>query len=238
MAVGRMLNRWLGVSPGVVAVVAAIVFGMPAYGQRTHPSGGGGGGVSHMGGGIPHPPPRISAPAPRPQQLSVPAPRPQQQQPSPSRPQSVEPRAVEPRNQVPVERSAGGVAGQPMGGQPPGGQPPGGQSAGGQSPGAMPQVGGQSPGGQFQPGGQSPGGVTATRVPHPPMNRRWPLPQGASESDRPPPGQCRVWLNGVPGSRQPAPTSCGQAAKMRTPGSTLIFGDDGAPPSGPQGRSP
>jgi hypothetical protein len=232
MAVGRMLNRWLGVFPGVVAVVAASVFGVPAYGQHTHPSGGAGGGVSHMGGGIPHPPPHISAPAPRPQQ------------PSPPRPQS-----VEPRNQAPIEHSAGGAVpgGMSPGGASPGGAPgnrlpTGGQSTGGQPMGGQP-AGGQAAGGQFQsgqsPGGQFPNGVTATRVPHPPISRRWPLPQGASESDRPPPGQCRVWLNGVPGSRQPAPTSCGQASKMRTPGSTLIFGDDGSgPPSGPQGRSP
>lgn len=78
-------------------------------------------------------------------------------------------------------------------------------------------------------GGGTPFGAgAATPVPHPPANRPWQrLPEGASSADRPPPGLCRVWLKGVPAARQPAPTSCGQAAKTRTPGSTLMFGDDG-----------
>jgi hypothetical protein len=84
-------------------------------------------------------------------------------------------------------------------------------------------------------GGGTPFGSGAARaVPHPPANRPWQrLPEGASAADRPPPGLCRVWLKGVPAARQPAPTSCGQAAKTRTPGSTLMFGDDGEAPRAP-----
>jgi hypothetical protein len=184
MVGGTLSNRWLGLSPRVVALVATIVFGMPAYGQHVVHTGGGG----H--GGAPHSLPHISAP----------------RQSQPPQQQTVEPPREIDRGPSPIDR------------------PP---TGGGQS------VGGQSVGGQSSPGGQpglSGGGITTGRVPHPPTNRRWPLPQGATEADRPPPGQCRVWLNGVPGSRQPAPTSCGQAAKMRTPNSSLIFGDDGGRP--------
>jgi hypothetical protein len=189
---GTLSNRWLGFSPRVVAMVATIVFGMPAYGQHVVHSGGSHVSVPHS---LPHMPPQ--------QQIKTPPPQ-----------QTVEPPKEIDRGPSPIDRPSGSqsVGGQPVGGQPVGGNPVGGQS---------------SPGGQP---GLSGGGVTTGRVPHPPTNRRWPLPQGATEADRPPPGQCRVWLNGVPGSRQPAPTSCGQAAKMRTPNSSLIFGDDGGRP--------
>jgi hypothetical protein len=196
MVGGTLSNRWLGLSPGVVALVATIGFGMPAYGQHVvHTSGG------HVS--APHSLPHISA-----QRQSQP---PQQIKTPPPQQQTVEPPREIDRGPSPIDRPPTG-GGQSVGGQPVGGQPVGGQS---------------SPGGQP---GLSGGAVMTGRVPHPPTNRRWPLPQGATEADRPPPGQCRVWLNGVPGSRQPAPTSCGQAAKMRTPNSSLIFGDDGGRP--------
>ena len=205
---GALSNRWLGFSPRVVAMVATIVVGMPAYGQHVvHTSG------SHVS--VPHLPPHMPAARPSP---------PQQQIKTPPAQQTVEPPREIDRGPSPIDRPSGE---QSVGGQAFGGQSVGGQSVGGRS------MGGQPVGGQSSPGGESGlsgGGVTAGRVPHPPTNRRWPLPQGATEADRPPPGQCRVWLNGVPGSRQPAPTSCGQAAKMRTPNSSLIFGDDGGRP--------
>jgi hypothetical protein len=259
-------NRWLGILPTVVAVIAAMVFGVPVYGQHVTVGGGG-----HVSAPAPRPPsmPHASAPrtvqppsnrsfgqpnggqingghalggqvnegqanAARPPNAQV-----NQGQVNVARPPNAQvnqgqvnvahpPNAQGNEGQISNGRSAGGQVNE--------GQVSNGRSAGGQVNGG--QLGVQGQGGGTSGGGQGPGGATAPRpssVPHPPTTRRWPLPQGAAESDRPPPGQCRVWLNGVPGSRQPAPTSCGQAAKMRTPGSTLIFGDDG-PPSGPQAR--
>ncbi|HET7631471.1 MAG TPA: hypothetical protein VFK16_04060 [Gemmatimonadaceae bacterium] len=46
---------------------------------------------------------------------------------------------------------------------------------------------------------------------------------------RPPAGMCRIWLEGVPASRQPAPTDCASALRNRPPRSQVIFGDDFLP---------
>ena len=43
---------------------------------------------------------------------------------------------------------------------------------------------------------------------------------------RPPPGMCRVWIEGVPAGRQPAPTDCETAVRRRPPGSQVIFGSE------------
>jgi hypothetical protein len=43
---------------------------------------------------------------------------------------------------------------------------------------------------------------------------------------RPPPGMCRVWVNGVPPGQQPAPTDCRTAIRNRPPNGRVIFGDD------------
>ena len=43
---------------------------------------------------------------------------------------------------------------------------------------------------------------------------------------RPPKGMCRVWIDGVPASQQPAPTDCPTAVKNRPPKGRVIFGDD------------
>lgn len=43
---------------------------------------------------------------------------------------------------------------------------------------------------------------------------------------KPPPGMCRIWLEGVPGSRQPAPTACATALRDRPANGRVIFGDD------------
>lgn len=89
-----------------------------------------------------------------------------------------------------------------------------------------PQSGVMGPGGGVSTTMTGGGTEHRSSVPQPPA-RAWDrLPQGAGEKDRPPSGQCRVWLKGVPESSQPAPTSCGTARKNMTPGSSLIFGDD------------
>ncbi|MGQ0712781.1 MAG: hypothetical protein ACT4PJ_03495 [Gemmatimonadaceae bacterium] len=61
------------------------------------------------------------------------------------------------------------------------------------------------------------------------------LPAGAQSRDRgpddvpkghrPPPGMCRIWLNGVPPGQQPEPTDCATAVRERPAGARVIFGD-------------
>ena len=43
---------------------------------------------------------------------------------------------------------------------------------------------------------------------------------------QPPPGMCRIWLDGVPPGQQPAPTDCTTAVRNRPPNGRVIFGDD------------
>lgn len=98
---------------------------------------------------------------------------------------------------------------------------------GGGAPGAGP--GGQAvvPGGA--PSGGEPIGSRVNTIPHPPA-RPWEK-ANIPESERPPPGMCRVWLNNVPASSQPAPTSCAKAIQTRPSNGQLIFGEDGRRPS-------
>lgn len=49
--------------------------------------------------------------------------------------------------------------------------------------------------------------------------------QSATEH-RPPPGMCRIWINGVPAERQPAPTDCATAMRRRPSNARVIFGDE------------
>ena len=43
---------------------------------------------------------------------------------------------------------------------------------------------------------------------------------------RPPPGMCRIWLENVQPSQQPAPTDCVSAVRNRPTNARVIFGDD------------
>jgi hypothetical protein len=45
------------------------------------------------------------------------------------------------------------------------------------------------------------------------------------EGHKPPPGMCRIWIDGVPAGRQPAPTDCPTAIKRRPSNGRVIFGD-------------
>jgi hypothetical protein len=45
-------------------------------------------------------------------------------------------------------------------------------------------------------------------------------------AQRPPPGMCRIWLEGVPPGQQPAPTDCATAVRNRPANGRVIFGDD------------
>jgi hypothetical protein len=40
----------------------------------------------------------------------------------------------------------------------------------------------------------------------------------------PPAGMCRLWVRGVPADRQPAPTECAKAVRVRSPNSQIVFG--------------
>jgi hypothetical protein len=46
------------------------------------------------------------------------------------------------------------------------------------------------------------------------------VPQG----HRPPPGMCRIWIDGVPATRQPAPTDCATAIRRRPQNARVVFG--------------
>jgi hypothetical protein len=45
-------------------------------------------------------------------------------------------------------------------------------------------------------------------------------------NSRPPAGMCRIWLENVPVSQQPAPTDCASAVKNRPAKGRVVFGDD------------
>jgi len=49
---------------------------------------------------------------------------------------------------------------------------------------------------------------------------------GDQTEHRPPPGMCRIWINGVPAERQPAPTDCATAMRRRPSNARVIFGDE------------
>lgn len=43
---------------------------------------------------------------------------------------------------------------------------------------------------------------------------------------RPPAGMCRIWIDGVPPGKQPAPTDCATAVRNRPSNGRVIFGSD------------
>jgi hypothetical protein len=47
----------------------------------------------------------------------------------------------------------------------------------------------------------------------------------------PPPGMCRLWVDGVPADRQPAPTDCATAMRTRPNNARVIFGPDADGPA-------
>jgi hypothetical protein len=63
-----------------------------------------------------------------------------------------------------------------------------------------------------------------------------PVPRGYE----PPPGMCRIWIDGVPPARQPAPTDCATAIRRKPPNARVIFGarQEQQPPVTPQRLAP
>lgn len=57
-----------------------------------------------------------------------------------------------------------------------------------------------------------------------PLRGKIVLPEGFA----PPTGMCRVWIEGVPAGRQPAPTDCATAVKNRPLNGKVIFSDEKA----------
>lgn len=49
----------------------------------------------------------------------------------------------------------------------------------------------------------------------------WRVPRG----HQPPPGMCRIWVDGVPPGRQPAPMDCATAIRMKPRNARVIHGD-------------
>ena len=70
----------------------------------------------------------------------------------------------------------------------------------------------------------TPGEAAAQGIPDVPRRERDELPQIPSQY-RPPAGMCRIWLEGVPASRQPAPTDCVTALRNKPANARVIFGD-------------
>src|ERR1035437_7878918 len=62
-----------------------------------------------------------------------------------------------------------------------------------------------------------------SRVPGLPQ-RQWRQPVVPPEY-RPPAGMCRIWIEGVQPSQQPAPTDCVTAVRNRPVNGSVIFGD-------------
>ena len=53
-------------------------------------------------------------------------------------------------------------------------------------------------------------------------------PASVPDSHRPPPGMCRIWIDGVPPAHQPAPTDCATAIRKRPVNARVVFGNEPA----------
>jgi hypothetical protein len=54
---------------------------------------------------------------------------------------------------------------------------------------------------------------------------------------KPPVGMCRIWVDGVPANKQPAPTDCSTALHNKPTNGQVIFGDSKATPRGVAGSA-
>ena len=51
-------------------------------------------------------------------------------------------------------------------------------------------------------------------------------PPTVPDGHKPPPGMCRIWIDGVPPGRQSAPTDCATAVRNRPSNGRVVWGDD------------
>ena len=51
-------------------------------------------------------------------------------------------------------------------------------------------------------------------------------PSRVPEGHKPPPGMCRIWIDGVPPGQQSAPTDCATAVRNRPSNGRVVWGDD------------
>jgi hypothetical protein len=58
-----------------------------------------------------------------------------------------------------------------------------------------------------------------------PLDAQERRPDSIPAAYKPPAGMCRIWVDGVPANRQPAPTDCASAVKNRPANGRVIFGD-------------
>jgi hypothetical protein len=66
------------------------------------------------------------------------------------------------------------------------------------------------------------------------LSKRPDLKVEVPRSLRPPPGMCRVWVEQVPASQQPAPTDCATAIRNRPPNGRVIFAEEQSPAAKPK----
>lgn len=59
---------------------------------------------------------------------------------------------------------------------------------------------------------------------------------GVPRGHLPPAGMCRIWIDGVPPGRQPAPTDCQTAVSTRPANARVIWGDQQAFPGKANGK--
>jgi hypothetical protein len=55
---------------------------------------------------------------------------------------------------------------------------------------------------------------------------RAPQPTDIPREHLPPPGMCRIWLDNVPATQQPAPTDCPTAIRRKPQKARVIFGEN------------
>lgn len=75
-----------------------------------------------------------------------------------------------------------------------------------------------------------------------PAKQKTPVTQSQGRRDQivppgffPPAGMCRIWINDVPASKQPAPSDCASAVRNRPANGRVLFGDD--PPKSKKGKN-
>ena len=59
-----------------------------------------------------------------------------------------------------------------------------------------------------------------------PLGAQQLAPSRVPDGHKPPPGMCRIWIDGVPPGQQSAPTDCATAVRNRPSNGRVVWGDD------------